>query len=380
MKRALAIGLVLVLAPAARALCPPEATTVTYLQSSFGVGVRTLDLVDRSRRTPPHAGLPGSRVRTLTVEVWYPAAPGETGPVRDAPLAAERPFPLVVNSPGLLDSRGGELYYTAHLASRGFVVASIDFPLTRGGAPGGPELADFHNQPGDVRFVIDQLLRLSRRRGEWLAGGVDRKRLGVTGLSLGGGTTLLVTYHRRLRDRRIRAALPVAPTGCFFGERFYRSTAGPTLLVLQGDQDLLVPLATNGARVFERARSPRTLVTLAHGTHTAFVTYFTGSAAESYDKIGCAAIAGVATLGDIFAGLGGPRAGIDPTGCALPCQDPPPDNPPMSADEQHRLTKVVEAAFFDATLKGSAAASCFLGEVLAAENPDARVATHAAGP
>src|SRR5207249_4079999 len=179
-------------------------------------------------------------------------------------------------------SRGGELYYTAHLASRGFVVASIDFPLTRGGAPGGPELADFHNQPGDVRFVIDQLLRLSRRRGEWLAGGVDRKRLGVTGLSLGGGTTLLVTYHRRLRHRRIRAALPVAPTGCFFGERFYRSTAGPTLLVLPRDQ--------------------------------------------------------------------------------------------------HRLTRVVEAAFFDATLKGSAAASCFLGEVLAAENPDARVATHAAGP
>jgi len=52
----------------------------------------------------------------------------------------------------------------------------------------------------------------------------------------------------------------------------------------------------------------------------------------------------------------------------------------MSADEQHRLTKVVEAAFFDATLKGSATASCFLGEVLAAENPDAQVATHAAGP
>jgi len=155
--RALAIGLVLVLAPAARALCPPEATTATYLQSSFGVGVRTLDLVDRSRRTPPHAGLPGSRVRTLAVEVWYPAAPGEAGPVRDAPLAAERPFPLVVNSPGLLDSRGGELYYTAHLAGRGFVVASIDFPLTRGGVPGGPDLADFHNQPGDVRFVIDQL-------------------------------------------------------------------------------------------------------------------------------------------------------------------------------------------------------------------------------
>src|SRR5205814_10367053 len=147
---------------------------------------------------------------------------------------------------------------------------------------------------------------------EWLASGVDRKRLGVTGLSLGGGTTLLVTYHPRLRDRRIRAALPVAPTGCFFGDRFYRSTARPALLVLQGDQDLLVPLATNGARVFAHARSPRTLVTLVHGTHTAFVTYFTGSATESYDRIGCAVVSGVAQEGNILQGLGGRRAGIDP--------------------------------------------------------------------
>src|SRR5206468_3651771 len=108
---------------------------------------------------------------------------------------------------------------------------------------------------------------------------------GLTGLSLGGGTTLLVTYHPRLRDRRVRAALPVAPVGCMFGERFYRA-ARPPLLVLQGDQDLLVPLATNGARAFERARSPRTLVTLVHGTHTAFATYFTGSATESYDRLG----------------------------------------------------------------------------------------------
>src|SRR5207247_8899509 len=116
-----------------------------------------------------------------------------------------------------------------------------------------------------------------------------------------------------------------------------RTPARPALAVLRASHARLVPLATNGARVSAPARSPRTLVTLVHGTHTAFVTYFTGSAAESYDKIGCAAIAGVATLGNILAGLGGPRAGIDPTGCSLPCQDPIPQNRPMSADEQHRL-------------------------------------------
>ena len=72
--RALAAVLVLAAAPAARAACPPEATTATYLQRSFGVGVRTLTRFDRARRTPPHAGLPGSPAHALTVEVWYPTA------------------------------------------------------------------------------------------------------------------------------------------------------------------------------------------------------------------------------------------------------------------------------------------------------------------
>jgi dienelactone hydrolase len=354
----------------------PPSTTADYLGSSVGVGVRTLDLEDRSRATPPHRGLPGTATRRIEVEVWYPIAAGPDAPVRDATPAGGR-FPLVVNSPGLLDGRLGEAYYTAHLASRGFVVASLDFPLTRGDAPGGPDISDFHNQPGDVSFVIDELLRLARRPGSPV-GRLDHRRIGVTGLSLGGGTTLLVTYHPRLRDRRVRAALPVAPAACFLGERFYRH-ARPPLLVLQGDQDLLVPLPMNGARVFDRSRSPRELVTLVHGTHTAFASVLTGSATQSYDGIGCMAIATVPQLTSVVDGLGGARAGIDGTGCALPCQDPPPDNPPMSADEQHRLAKVVEAAFFDATLRDMPAARCFLARGLADENADVRVAVHPKG-
>src|SRR5262249_9538386 len=148
----------------------------------------------------------------------------------------------VINSPGFMDNRLGESYYCISLASRGYVVASIDFPLSRGAAPGGPTLNDFHNQPGDVRFVITRLLRLGRPR--LLAGAGDRKQIGVTGLSGGGATTLLAAYHPTLRDRRVRAALPIAPGACFFAAAFYRA-AHPALLVLQGDEDRLVPLAMN---------------------------------------------------------------------------------------------------------------------------------------
>src|SRR5262249_58188145 len=60
--------------------------------------------------------------------------------------------------------------------------------------------------PADVRALLDQLL-------DGLAGElrtlIDRERIGMSGHSFGGWTTLVVTAQ----DRRIRAALPLAPAG-----------------------------------------------------------------------------------------------------------------------------------------------------------------------
>jgi predicted dienelactone hydrolase len=266
----------------------------------------------------------------------------------------------------------------AALASRGYVVASLDFPLTGLRTQGQHDLGDVHNQPGDVRFVVGSLIGLSRTPGTWLEGGVRRQRIGAVGLSLGGLTTLLVTYHPTLRDRRIRAALPIAPSACFLGARFYRTARRP-LLVLQGDQDLIVPLETNGALVYQRSRSPRDLVTLVAGTHTAFSGAVTYPSPTSYDTLGCAAIQSAGLSGDPTTGLGGAEAGIDSSACTLPCQSPPPTNPPMQAARQHEITQAVVAAFFDATLKHSRAARCFLRGGLASENADLAVAAHRRG-
>src|SRR5262245_47539317 len=198
---------VLLLLPSMPALarCPADATTAAFLEPGpYAVGVRSFTLVDSTRQTPPHNGLPGLPSRTLPTQVWYPAV-GAAGaePVPDAPLASGSPFPLVINSHGFGDINFGESYLAIALARRGFVVASPTFPLTNTGTPGGPYLADAANQPADVRFVIDQVLALSDGDG-WLAGGIDRKRIGAQGLSLGGLTTLLVTYNPTLRDRRIQ--------------------------------------------------------------------------------------------------------------------------------------------------------------------------------
>jgi predicted dienelactone hydrolase len=120
----------------------------------------------------------------------------------------------------------------------------------------------------------------------WLSGGIDTKKIGVSGLSLGGLNTLLVTYHPTLRDPRIKAAAAMAPASCWLSEAFYE-TVKPPLLLLDGDQDLITPIETNAARTFERARSPRHLVTMTHATHTAFSGFFAGSSPTSYDAIAC---------------------------------------------------------------------------------------------
>jgi len=367
-----ALAVLLLLLPfTASARCPAHATTDAFLApGAFGVGVRTLTLVDPSRPTPPRGAEPGAPERTLVTEVWYPADQGGgLTPVRDAPVAAGAPFPLVVDSPGLIDYRDGRSYYAIALASRGFVVASPDFPVTGGRAPGNHDIRDVANQPGDVRFIIDDLLR----REEWLHDRIARRHIGVSGYSLGGLTTLLVTFHRELRDRRVRAALAIAPVACPLTTRFYRTARVP-LLVLQGDQDLLAPYAMNGLRAFERSRRPHELVTLADASHTAFSGFVTWASSTSYDTQGCAPVSR-ALAGNPFAVLGGAAEGIDTSGCGPPCPGPAPENPPMQPARQHAITTAAVTAFFESTLEHSRAARCFLSARFAAEYPDVTTAT-----
>ena len=367
------VALLLAVAAPARARCTLEDLLAA---GRWGVGHRQLALVDTTRGTDAWAGRPASASRTLPTEVWYPIADasGGTAPVENAPLASGGPFPLVVNSPGLGDAGPGEAYVGVALASRGYVVASPTFPLTNTAFlldPIGPYLQDVKNQPGDVSFITDTLVALSHTGDAWLAGGVDEKKIGVSGLSLGGLNTLLVTYHPTLRDPRVKAAAAMAPASCWLSASFY-DTARPPLLLLGGDEDLITPLPTNAERSFERARSPRRLVTLAKATHTAFSGFIPAApSATSYDVLGCSALEGKITQAQVdatIAGFGADAGLVDPTGCELPCVTPAPTTPPMAAGRQHDLTRAAIVAFFESTFRKSKEGACFLARGLAKED------------
>ena len=181
--------------------------------AAFGphaVGVRTLTLTDRGRpdilRTT--AGAPVARYdRPLTLEVWYPARPAPpsaTGTayrttaidtsiavtlygraLRDA-AAGTGPFPLVVVSHGYPGNRLLMSHLGENLASKGFVVASIDHTDSTY-ADRQAFASTLYNRSLDQLFVVAEMARRGAAgSGSPLAGLVDATRTGIVGYSMGG--------------------------------------------------------------------------------------------------------------------------------------------------------------------------------------------------
>jgi predicted dienelactone hydrolase len=345
-----------------------------------GVGVTTMLFEDTSRPTMPNGSFPGAQSRTLVTEIWYPsdAAPESAQQeARDAPLARNgRPFPLIMYSHGFMSMRTGGAFLARHLSSYGYVVAAPDFPLTNSHAPGGPNVFDVAEQPGDVRFLIDQLLALSAGSQGLLSGSLDPQRIGLTGLSLGGMTTYLAAFHPTLRDTRVRAAAPIAGPGCFFGPQFFGDRS-VSLLILHGDIDAIVPYQQNAVFAFREANPPKYLATVVGGTHTAFAdgTEFFDNQ-NNPDDVGCAALRGTLPEGSdhsLLDRLGGPDAGIIMGDCPNPCSGPGHGPTSIRPTRQHELTILSVAPFFEATLRGDGRARHFLEQTAAAENPDLRI-------
>ena len=80
-----------------------------------------------------------------------------------------------------------------------------DVPAHQPGGAGrpGPTSPTSVNQPGDVSFVIDEVLAANDDPSSPLHGLVDPDAIGVVGHSLGGATTWAVSFDTATRDERI---------------------------------------------------------------------------------------------------------------------------------------------------------------------------------
>lgn len=260
-----------VLAPAAPAAA--KAGAASRQQAPYAVGSRSYTFVDTSRPTSPNGTYPGAATRTLPTLLLYPAAGDANGPIvaNAKPVRRSGGFPLVVFSHGFTAS--GPAYQHLLLqrfVRAGYVVAAPTFPLSSGGAPGGPRLTDYVNQPADVSFVLTQVLGL-QRRDPTLRKTIDRHDIGVAGHSLGAITTLGLARNSCCQDPRIDAAVAFSGIQLPFPGGSFATTSGPPLMLVHGDKDGTVPFA-GSAGAYAQAPAPKVLLTLLGGPHTPFFT------------------------------------------------------------------------------------------------------------
>lgn len=276
----LTVGAAVAAGPAsapARAGGAPQARVVLPAPSGpYRVGTVSLELTDHSRANPWAAS---PRYRELMVSIWYPAAgtrrypraplmlPGAaahfgsangaakllynipagsvdwaatlTSGHELAPVARHRaPFPVVLYSPGAGDPRTSETTLVQDLASRGYVVVTIDhtYDASEVEFPNGKVIDSqldeaivqaerthteqalvkkiFGTRVADVRYVVGALTALDAGRQpdaghqplpRGLAGSLNLRKIGMFGVSAGGITAAQAMYE----DPRIIAGIDV---------------------------------------------------------------------------------------------------------------------------------------------------------------------------
>jgi len=267
------------------------------------VGVRTLDLLYADR--PDVLTGPQARYdRPLRLEIWYPAETGgaDTGsPYADVQMAnstatvtlhglalrdaapdhASGPFPLVIISHGYPGNRYLLSPFGEHLASHGYVVASIDhFESTYENKLGFA--STLANRSPDQLFVLDRIAALAGERDSFLAGLVHAENSAIIGYSMGGYGAVIsagaglsqaamdsgmappgaldalaanADVYQAAHDPRLKAAVTIAPWGAQLGLWDVAGLAGiqMPLFVIGGTQDEISDYAGGIRHIFEGA-------------------------------------------------------------------------------------------------------------------------------
>jgi predicted dienelactone hydrolase len=329
---AVAVGLSAAAAkPAAalqRATGPQQATglrsaatrlTLPAPTGHYRLGTVSLDLIDTSR---PDPWVPAIPFRELIVQFWYPAAEVEgfprapyftpitarayeqaqslpviNWPVTHAHVGAPvHPraggWPVVLFSPGQGGERSDTTSLVEDLASRGYVVVTIDHihdcnvvELPDGRVETSaitftPEtelqvtIKGVESRAADVRFILDQLAVITaggnpdhehRPLPRGLRGGLDLRRVGMFGHSDGGSTTGHVMHD----DPRIIAGVDL--DGTFWTQQGTDGSDRPLLLF--GEQDLAPLEASSWAEFLKNQRGPKLQLSLLGSKHLTFTDF-----------------------------------------------------------------------------------------------------------
>ncbi|MBC1239764.1 alpha/beta hydrolase [Nostoc sp. 2RC] len=238
-----------------------------------------------------------SRLRQFPVDVYLPVT--------------QTPRPIIVISHGLGSDRTSFAYLAEHLASYGFVVAVPEHPgsnskqiqaLLSGIADRVTNPREFIDRPLDIKFLLDELTRLSKSNSTF-QGRLNLDQVGVVGQSFGGYTVLalagakinfkqlkadcpaledtlnvslllqclaikLPNTEYNLSDSRIKAAIAIDPVdSSIFGKASLSQIKIP-LMIVSGSADTIAPALLEQIQPFTWLTTPNKYLALINGgTH-----------------------------------------------------------------------------------------------------------------
>jgi dienelactone hydrolase len=260
----------------------------------FPVGVKTFEIDSLGYEHKP---------RHMVIEVWYPAtdayvdgpfetinlralAPPEVlevvgdiqippipiHQVRDAAIrAADGPYPMVMFSHGAFGIRFQSVFWTAYLASHGYVVAAMDHSgntlfdmILAGGYNAEGIVFSALDRPYDVQETVDAMLERNRTEGDFFEGTILPDKLGMSGHSFGG----LATFMAGLTVPGMKAAVPMAPATQVLPVMGYdiRDFEIPVMLMADALDRTLDP-EVEMYKAYERLPAPKYLFDLLEGGH-----------------------------------------------------------------------------------------------------------------
>ncbi|HXQ44486.1 MAG TPA: alpha/beta hydrolase [Acidimicrobiales bacterium] len=232
----------------------PEGDTVvvTYpVDASSTVGkptyvINLLRWFTGSPSAPIPAGLPSTLPTTLATDAY-------TG----VPISSRGPFPVVLFSHGYGGYPEQSSFLTDHLAAWGFVVVAPDHRSRDLKAVVSGQTGKGQSDVTDLRDALAFVRTMDTTAGTLLTGKLDLTRVASLGHSAGGGAAITVAD-----DSDIRTYIGLAPAN---------GTPPPSKpgLIMQGTSDKVV--APSGTRkLYERLRSPKSLVLIDGAGHNVF--------------------------------------------------------------------------------------------------------------
>jgi len=304
---------------------PDAPELAPYGKYSIGVTTREFINKDQIDILNTKSGLAAAIYnRRLIVEIWYPAigTPMENKlgvyediitcdgitkvslfgrAIRDdAPCISSAPYPLVIISHGYPGNRFLMSHLAENLASKGYVVVSIDHTDST-----YSDKSDFSstlfNRPNDILFVLKCMNDLNNNSNEFqLSGMVDGDNSSLIGYSMGGygvinavgggfnssNTEYANSVPNKLLmkrqagnleyeesiDLRIKAAIAIAPWGWCEGFWDIKGLAGIRipLFFMAGSNDTMVGYSPGVRNIFESCtKSDRYLLTFENAGHNA---------------------------------------------------------------------------------------------------------------